>query len=58
MLFLKLERHSVVRISLSNKFHSSTEKGAQYFINIAVRVRGITRLLLFLSGYRIGLLHK
>ena len=56
MLFLKLERLSAVRMSLSSEFHSDTEEGIHDFRDISVRVVRlryycflVSRLLLFLS---------
>ena len=38
-------------MSLSSELHSDTEKVIQDLFDISVRVRGITRLLLFRSGH-------
>lgn len=58
MVPLKLERLSAGRVSLSREFQSDTEDGIEDLHDISVRVKGITRLLLFLSGYWVVSLTK
>ena len=43
MLFLKIERLSIVRISVSSEFHIDAEEGTHDFLDISVRVSGMTR---------------
>ena len=58
MLLLKLERLFADRMSLFSESHSDPEEGIQDFLDISVRVGGMTRLLLFLSQYELFSLTK